>query len=139
MLVVRITFLAALAILAGCSASSGGSPPGSRGSLTPSSEQPSRIPEASPPAGSGQLNLPASVVDPVVAEIARLANVSIDQVTVRSAEPVTFPDAGLGCPQPGMAYTQVMTDGFKVVAEAGGTTYDFRGTAADLFRRCTTP
>ena len=59
-------------------------------------------------------------------------------MTLVSAEAVTFPDGGLGCPEPGMAYTQVMTDGYKVVATAGGKTYDYRGTGS-TFRRCTNP
>ncbi|MEP6637804.1 MAG: hypothetical protein ABJC39_00515 [Chloroflexota bacterium] len=122
MLVVRITLVAALWAIAGCSAApagNGGSPGSS--SLGPSS------------------GLPASVTDPVVAEIARLANVASDQVTVVSAEEVTFPDGSLGCPMPGVMYTQVMTDGFKIIAEAGGTTYDFRGAGPDQFRRCEKP
>jgi hypothetical protein len=56
-------------------------------------------------------------------------------VTVISAEAVTFPDGSLGCPEPGMAYTQALVDGYKIVAEAGGKTYDFRGTGS-TFRLC---
>ena len=60
----------------------------------------------------------------------------VDQVTVQSAEPVTFPDGSLGCPVPGMAYTQHVVDGYKIVALAAGTTYDYRGTAPGKFRLC---
>ena len=77
------------------------------------------------------------MIEPVVAEVAKLAGVPADQVTVISAEAVTFPDGSLGCPQPGMAYTQALVDGYKIVAEAGGKTYDFRGTGS-TFRLCTT-
>ena len=49
---------------------------------------------------------------------------------------MTFPDGGLGCPVPGMSYTQVQTEGFKVVVEAGNTSYDFRGTGPGTFRLC---
>ena len=34
--------------------------------------------------------------------------------------PMTFPDGSLGCPEPGMAYTQMVVDGFKIVVEANG-------------------
>ncbi len=67
---------------------------------------------------------------------ARLAGVPVEQVVVVSAEAVTFPDGSLGCPQPGMVYTQALVDGYKIVAEAGGKTYDFRGTGS-TFRLCT--
>jgi hypothetical protein len=32
---------------------------------------------------------------------------------------------------------QVQVDGYKVIAVASGTTYDFRGTTRGGFRRCT--
>ena len=72
-------------------------------------------------------------------EVAGLAGVAIDGVTLVSAEAVTFPDGSLGCPEPGMAYSQVVTDGYKIVLTAGGKTYDYRGTGPGTFRRCTNP
>jgi hypothetical protein len=131
MLVVRISLLAAIWVISGCSAAASSDGPGS---LTPSSLQPSQS-AANP---SGSIDLPASIVDPVVAEVARLAGVPTDQVTVVSAEEVTFSDGSLGCPVPGMAYTQALVDGYKIVAEAGGKTYDFRGSGS-AFRQCTNP
>ena len=138
-----IALVAILCLLAGCSAASSGSPgttPGAAGpstdtagSLRPASGQPSPEPAGSP----GAVNLPASVVDPVVADVARRAGVPVDQVVVQSAEAVTFPDGGLGCPVPGMAYPQVQVDGYRIVAVAAGTTYDYRGTAPGTFRLCT--
>ena len=82
----------------------------------------------------GPFDLPASVVDPVVADIARLAAVPIDQATVRSAEVLTFPDAGLGCPVPGMVYTQVQADGYKIAGAVN--THDYCGTGPGKFRLC---
>ena len=131
MLVVRITLLAAIWVVSGCSAAASSDGPGS---LTPSSVQPS--PSAAEPSDS--IDLPASIIDPVVAEVARLAGVPTAQVTVVSAEEVTFSDGSLGCPAPGMVYTQALVDGYKIVAEAGGKTYDFRG-AGSTFRQCTNP
>jgi hypothetical protein len=90
---------------------------------------------AGPSSSPGAIDLSASVVDPVVAEISRISGVPVAEVKIISAEAVTFPDGSLGCPVPGMAYTQMMTDGYKIVAAAGGTTYDYRGTGSS-FRRC---
>jgi hypothetical protein len=117
----RLAFLAAIWMVAGCSAAGG----------------PSLVPDesAGPSPRSGSIDLPASLIDPVVAEIARVSGVPADQVAVLSASSVSFPDGSLGCPQPGMAYTQVMTDGYKIVATAAGATYDYRGTGSS-FRRC---
>ncbi len=131
MTVLRIAFLASIWVVGGCTSTGGAD----TGSLTPASTQPTRVPAGSSAGTPGTIDLPASVIDPVVAEIARVAGVQVDQVTILSAEPVTFPDGGLGCPEPGMAYTQIMVDGYRIVAGAGGTTYDYRGSGS-TFRRC---
>ncbi len=44
-------------------------------------------------------------------------------VLVVSSEPVDWPDTALGCPEPGMAYAQVVTPGFRITLEADGETY----------------
>ena len=137
---IGLAVLSGALLLAGCTTTGGSAsgPPGStppQTSLAPASGQPvasSAGPEAP---GSGGPPPPASVVDPVVAEIARAAGVTVDQVTVVSAETVTFPDGSLGCPEPGMAYTQIPVDGYRIVATASGTTYDYRGTGG-TFQRC---
>jgi len=48
-----------------------------------------------------------------------------------------FPDASLGCPQPGMAYAQVITPGFQVLVEADGRRFDVRvaGTVGQICYR----
>jgi len=123
MIIVRIALLAMALVVAGCSAGAASQPP-------------SQGPGATGAANPGSIALPASVVDPVVADIARIAAVPAGQVTIVSAERVTFPDGSLGCPEPGMAYTQMVVEGFKIVATAAGATYDYRGTGAGEFRRC---
>ena len=40
-------------------------------------------------------------------------------------EPVEWPDAGLGCPKPGMMYAQVVTPGFRLVFEYEGRQYEY--------------
>ena len=107
-------------------------------SIEPEDGQPTEVPAAGSTGSPGTVGLPPSIIDPVVKEIANLASVPTDAVTILSAEAVTFPNGGLGCPVPGMAYTQVLVDGYKIVAEAAGTTYDYRGSGAGRFRRCMT-
>jgi hypothetical protein len=131
----RIALFAGAVLVSGCSAAA----PGESGrSLTPASVGPSPIDETSPGASPGTIELSAVELDPVVADIARVAGVPVEAVTVISAESVTFPDGSLGCPVPGLAYTQVVVDGYRIVAEAGGKTYDYRGSGPGNFRACTT-
>mgnify|MGYP006921665931 CR=1 FL=1 len=54
-----------------------------------------------------------------------------------SSEAVTWPDSALGCPSPGVMYTQALVDGLRVVVEAGGRRWDYRlgGTQLKLCER----
>lgn len=53
-------------------------------------------------------------------------------------EAVEFRDASLGCPQPGMAYAQVITPGYRVWLDANGRRFDVR-VAGDGGRICDDP
>ena len=45
------------------------------------------------------------------------------------AELVTWPDGSLGCPQPGMAYTQALVAGYRIRIVAGSETLEYHGGA----------
>ncbi len=46
-------------------------------------------------------------------------------VTIIEAQPVTWSDASLGCPQPGTIYTQNITPGLRVILAAAGKQYEY--------------
>ncbi len=51
-----------------------------------------------------------------------------------SQEDVTWPDGSLGCPQPGMRYTQALVSGSLIVLEANGLFYEYHsGGGGDPF------
>jgi hypothetical protein len=60
-----------------------------------------------------------------VADLAGRLGVDPGEVRVVSVEEVTWPDGSLGCPQPGMMYPQVLTDGTRIALEAGGKRYEY--------------
>lgn len=60
-----------------------------------------------------------------IKDLARRLSVSLDKITVARAEAVTWPDGGLGCPQPGMAYIQVQQDGMRIVLNVDGKEYHY--------------
>lgn len=87
-----------------------------------------------PREGNAPPSMPGNSIDPAmplvqaaVEDLARRLDVSPEEVTVVEALAVTWPDGGLGCPQPGMAYTQVPVDGSFVVLEAGERRYEYHG------------
>ncbi len=59
------------------------------------------------------------------ADLARRLGTSPDQIQVVQVEMVVWPDQGLGCPQPGMAYLQVPVDGLRILLAHGGRTYAY--------------
>jgi hypothetical protein len=67
------------------------------------------------------------LVQGAVEDLAQRLEINPEDVVVVEALAVTWPDGGLGCPQPGMAYTQVQVDGALVVLEAGGRRYEYHG------------
>ncbi|MGD9497183.1 MAG: hypothetical protein AB7Y46_12870 [Armatimonadota bacterium] len=69
-----------------------------------------------------QGNLPQPV-QAAVDDLAARLGVAAELITVESMERVTWPDASLGNPEPGRAYAQVMTQGYRVALEAGGQRY----------------
>ncbi len=74
---------------------------------------------------------------PVAAAVADLAarlGVGESVITVVSVEEVTWPDGSLGCPQPGMRYTQVLVNGSLILLEVDGVTYEYHsGGGRDPF------
>ncbi len=58
---------------------------------------------------------------------------------VLTAAAMQWPDGSLGCPEPGVMYTQAVVDGSQIVVEAGGETYDYRLDGSGNFRLCDSP
>jgi hypothetical protein len=81
------------------------------------------------PPPSGDV-IPGEVPDAVIASVidAAAAETGVDpaDVVVINAEAVTWNDGSLGCPEPGVLYTQALIDGYRVVVEAGGQQLDYR-------------
>ena len=82
--------------------------------------------------------VPQSVIDEMLQHAADLASAPVEDLVVESAEEVTFSDGSLGCPQPGMMYTQALVDGYRVVIRSGDKTYDFRGSGTTTSACATT-
>ena len=59
-----------------------------------------------------------------------------DALVVTRAESVTWNDGALGCPEPGMFYTQALVDGYWIVVEAGDQSLDYRAQGNGYFRLC---
>jgi hypothetical protein len=74
-----------------------------------------------------------------VADLAGRAGVAEADITVVSSENVTWRDSSLGCPREGMQYLQVLTDGVRIVLEAGGERYEYHGGGRRPVFYCAAP
>jgi len=87
-------------------------------------------PGGDPPIAQGLL------LEAVTANLSQQFDIPADSITVVSVEPVTWPNGGLGCPQEGMAYAEVMVEGSRVTLEAGGQTYTYHTAGTSEFVLC---
>jgi hypothetical protein len=59
-----------------------------------------------------------------VAYLAQHLGVAEQDILLQSVEAVDWPDASLGCPQPGLVYAQVITPGYRVLLEVDAQEYE---------------
>jgi hypothetical protein len=74
-----------------------------------------------------------------IADLARTTGVSPADIQVVTHEQVTWRDGSLGCPEPGMMYTQALVDGYRIVLRAEGQTVHYHGSAGKPPFRCDNP
>ena len=92
-----------------------------------------------PPGQSISGEVPDALVRQVVDEAAARAEVDPSEVVVVAADAVTWSDGSLGCPEPGMAYTQALVPGYRVVVEAGDGEMSFHASGSGDFVFCEDP
>jgi hypothetical protein len=80
--------------------------------------------------------VPADLLAKIMADAAQRSGVAAASIVVQQGEAVEWGDSSLGCPQPGIAYMQVITPGYQVVLQAGAETYDYHADSRDRFIVC---
>jgi hypothetical protein len=115
---VVLTFVAA-ALLAGC------------GDDGPEFE-PAEMPTEDPMPEDGPLAA-------AIADLSRDTGVDPDAIQVVVNERVTWRDGSLGCPEPGMMYTQALVEGYRIVLRAEGEEVAYHGSTGKPPFRCDHP
>jgi hypothetical protein len=72
-------------------------------------------------------------------DLAQRLNMPVAQISLAEAKSVVWPDSSLGCPQPGLLYTQVLTDGYLFLLEAQGKTYEYHANRDTSIIYCENP
>jgi hypothetical protein len=142
--------LATVLMLAGCNAAAPPTaPPASPASIVPTAVPATAVPPTATPApivtaaptATSQLpdlggEVPDKLLVDILDQVAAATGLAMADIVVQRAEAVTWSDGSLGCPEPGMMYTQALVDGFWVVIEAGGDTYDFHASQSGQIVLC---
>ena len=66
-----------------------------------------------------------SLIEKAREDLAQRLELEPNLITVIEAKPVTWPDASLGCSQPGVMYAQVQTAGYLIKLEANSWIYEY--------------
>jgi hypothetical protein len=109
--------------------------------IAPPTRIPYPPPEAAQPAGQPVpiAEVPRAVRRAVVADAARRFEVAVSAVVLSKAERVTWPDAALGCPEPGHDYSQAHVPGFRLVARTRAGELAYHTDSRGEVRNCAPP
>lgn len=66
-------------------------------------------------------------IEQAILDLANRTGVAVDAITVKEARAVQWGSGAMGCPKPGMNYTQALIPGMRVLLEADGTIYYYHG------------
>jgi hypothetical protein len=75
----------------------------------------------------------ARMADVAKADLAQKLDVSVEQIQLVTVEAVDWPDASLGCPEPGKMYAQMITPGYQITLLARGKEYTYHSNLGDVF------
>jgi hypothetical protein len=77
-----------------------------------------------------------SVTEAALAEAARQTGTDRSKLNIVKAEMVTWRGGSLGCPQPGMQYTDALVPGFRVRIQAGERVLDYHASSRGGLMLC---
>jgi len=75
-------------------------------------------------------------IEGAVSDLASRTGVTESDIKVRDARSVQWRSGAIGCPKPGMNYTQAIVPGMLLLLEANGTVYHYHGRAGQSLFYC---
>jgi hypothetical protein len=72
-------------------------------------------------------------------DLAHELSIPLSAISLLKFKEVVWPDSSLGCPRPGLAYTQVLQPGFLIRLSARGRSYEFHAGARGAPFLCSEP
>jgi hypothetical protein len=80
--------------------------------------------------------VPSQLMDQILADLEKRLGLNRQAIQVVRAEAVVWNDGSLGCPVPGLFYTQALVNGYWVVLRVDSKDYDYRASQSGFFTLC---
>ena len=116
---------------------------------SPSTEEDSVKPSPIPVPDPGDAGLPTGPVpdsivgrpdvQAAISAEAERTGAAVEDVTVEGWAEVTWSDGSLGCPEPGMMYTQALVPGYQLILGVDGTLASYHAAKDKPFSYCANP
>lgn len=72
-------------------------------------------------------------------DLSARVSADMDDIELVSLLEVTWRDGSIGCPEPGVAYTQALVPGQQLILEANGVEYHYHSGKDGIFKYCGDP
>jgi hypothetical protein len=79
---------------------------------------------------------PANLLEDILADVVERTGAARQEIEIIRDQAVTWSDGSLGCPLPGVLYTQALVPGYWVVLQVRGEEYDYRASERGFFVLC---
>lgn len=86
---------------------------------------PTTLPTISKTESKNAIDNDSILIEKAKNDLAQRLDIVVNQIYVVETSEVTWPDTSLGCPQEGMVYAEVVTDGFLIKLEAETQIYEY--------------
>lgn len=128
----------AVLLIAGCASpdNNTGSGDGSHSAKPASAETPAMTKSQAPSLPPG---LSPADFETALADCSRRSGKTPAALRIVTARHVTWNDASLGCPEPGLGYAQVLINGYWLVISDGEREYDYRSGGKGRLAFCKNP
>jgi hypothetical protein len=80
--------------------------------------------------------VPQDLMDAVFDDLLERLDVGREAIAVEQAGAVVWRDGSLGCPQPGMMYTQALVPGYRIWLLVGDERFDYHASEGGYFVLC---
>ena len=79
------------------------------------------------------------LIEKAKADLAQRLSIPASQINTRDIRKVLWPDNSLGCPQPGMTYTQAVVQGYLILLESTGKEFEYHADLGNDVFYCENP